>query len=71
MNLVECAVHAHRGAEPHQLLVLPEACQDGCQGGCAEIGRAEGDDGADVLDRILSCTSGRFTNSETRSPIIL
>ena len=37
VDLIECAVHAHRGPEPYQLLVLPEACQDGCQGGCAEI----------------------------------
>ena len=55
VNLVERAVHAHRGPEPRQLLVLPEACQDGCQGGCTEIGRAEGDDGADVLDRNAVC----------------
>lgn len=47
--LVECAVHAHRGPEPCQLLVLPQACQDGGQGRGTEVGRAEGDDGADML----------------------
>lgn len=55
VDLVERAVHAHCGPEPHQLLILPEACQDGCQSGCAEIGGAEGDDGTDVLDRNAIC----------------
>lgn len=51
VDLVERAVHAHRGPQPHQLLALPEARQDGRQGRRAQVGRAEGDDGADVLDR--------------------
>lgn len=49
--LVDGAIHAHRGPEAHQLLILPEASQDGRQGCRTEIGRAEGDDGADMLDR--------------------
>lgn len=48
--LVKGAIHAHCGPEPCQLLVLPETCQDGRQGSRTEIGRAERDNGADVLD---------------------
>lgn len=36
--LVDRAVHAHCGAEPRQLLVHPEARQDGCQGRCTQVG---------------------------------
>lgn len=50
MYFVEGSIHAHCGAEPGQLLILSEACQDGSQSSSTEVGRAERDDGAHLLD---------------------
>lgn len=62
--LVEGSVHAHRGPEPRQLLVLPQACEDSRQGRGAEVGRAEGDDSAGVMAKRLAIIKGRLGHGD-------
>lgn len=50
MHLVEGAIHPHGGPEAADPLVIPQLVEDGTQGGGHQVGRAEGHDGADVLD---------------------
>lgn len=50
MHLVEGAIHAHGGAEAAHALVVPQLVEDGAQRGGHQVGRAEGHDGAHVLD---------------------
>lgn len=51
VHLVEGAIDPHGGAEAADPLVVPQLVEDGAQCGGHQVGRAEGHDGADVLDR--------------------
>lgn len=50
MHLVEGAIDPHGGPEAADPLVIPQLVEDGTQRGGYQVGRAEGHDGADVLD---------------------
>lgn len=50
MGFIESPINPNSGSHPQQLFILHEAGEDGCQGGGTEVGRAEGDDGADMLN---------------------
>lgn len=50
MHLVEGAIDTHGGAEAADPFVIPQLVEDGTQRGGHQVGRAEGHDGADVLD---------------------
>lgn len=50
MHLVEGAIDAHGGAEAADPFVIAQLVEDGAQRGGHQVGRAEGHDGADVLD---------------------
>lgn len=50
MHLVEGAVNPHSGPEAANPFVIPQLVEDGTQCGGHQVGRAEGHNGADVLD---------------------
>lgn len=50
MRLVKRPVDTNRGPQPGDALVISEAIQDGAQRCSHQVGRAERDDGAHVLD---------------------
>lgn len=50
MHLVEGTVDPHGGPEAADPFVIPQLVEDGAQRGGHQVGRAEGHDGADVLD---------------------
>lgn len=51
MRLVKRPVDTNRGPQPGDALVIPKAVQDGAQRCSHQVGGAERDDGAHVLDR--------------------
>lgn len=51
MRLVKRPVDTNRGPQPGRALVIAKAIQDGGQRRSHQVGRAEWDDGAHVLDR--------------------
>lgn len=50
MHLVKGAINPHGGAQAAHSLVVPQLVKDGTQSGSHQVGRAEGDDCAHVVD---------------------